>query len=84
MQGKIEECIDQLELLTKQVSQFEMFSDNEQYDELSSSNMRFLLLPAYLGFIITRKQFNSDPNARMIDLNNAEVSIGRLSKSNTI
>ncbi|KAA0201679.1 hypothetical protein HAZT_HAZT007524 [Hyalella azteca] len=52
----IEKCRCALEHLTLLVSQLGLFSDNEGIEELSTPTVKFLLLPALLGYITSRRK----------------------------
>ncbi|XP_053555019.1 immunoglobulin-binding protein 1 [Bombina bombina] len=55
MQNKVKRGIGMLEQATRMVSQLDLFSANEELEELSTSDIKFLLLPALLGSL-TLKQ----------------------------
>lgn len=42
------------EEVTKLVSMVDMFSDNESFEEISTENIKFFLLPALLGTLATK------------------------------
>uniref|UniRef100_A0A915KHZ4 Immunoglobulin-binding protein 1 n=1 Tax=Romanomermis culicivorax TaxID=13658 RepID=A0A915KHZ4_ROMCU len=48
-QDRVKSTIGKLENMTRQVSRLDMFSENENLDELSTYNLRFLMLPALLA-----------------------------------
>lgn len=48
-QGNVKKAMALLEKATRLVSLTNMFSDNESADEISTSNIQYLLLPALLG-----------------------------------
>ncbi|XP_018011827.1 immunoglobulin-binding protein 1 isoform X4 [Hyalella azteca] len=56
LQRDIEKCRCALEHLTLLVSQLGLFSDNEGIEELSTPTVKFLLLPALLGYITSRRK----------------------------
>lgn len=58
----IRQSIRSLELATKLASIASLFSRNEMLDDLPTGSLRFLLLPAYLGYLI--EQMPSDPSHR--------------------
>lgn len=43
-----------LEMITRAVTQMGMFSENESYKELDTSHLRYLLLPAYMAWVVQR------------------------------
>ncbi|KAF2352651.1 TAP42-like protein [Trinorchestia longiramus] len=55
LQTDVEKCRGLLERLTLLVSQLGLFSDNEEIEELPTSSIKFLLLPALLGNITIRR-----------------------------
>ncbi|VDP14934.1 unnamed protein product, partial [Soboliphyme baturini] len=56
---EVEDSILKLEKLTKKISVRNTFSDNEELEEIPTNDLRFLLLPALLGFF-TLKVRNED------------------------
>jgi len=48
-QADVKKCIENFECCTRMVSMLGMFSSNEEIDEVSTGNLRFFLLPAFLG-----------------------------------
>ncbi|XP_077141082.1 immunoglobulin-binding protein 1 [Ranitomeya variabilis] len=55
VQDKVKRGLGLLEQATRMVTQLELFSSNEDLDEISSADIRYLLLPALLG-ALTLKQ----------------------------
>ncbi|XP_071979357.1 immunoglobulin-binding protein 1 [Engystomops pustulosus] len=55
VQDKVKRGIGALEQATRMVSQLQLFSSNEDLEEISSADIRYLLLPALLG-ALTLKQ----------------------------
>ncbi|XP_069842037.1 immunoglobulin-binding protein 1 [Dendropsophus ebraccatus] len=55
VQDKVKRGLGMLEEATRMVSQLQLFSSNEDLDEISSTDIRYLLLPALLG-ALTLKQ----------------------------
>ncbi|XP_040261358.1 immunoglobulin-binding protein 1 [Bufo bufo] len=55
VQDKVKRGLGMLEQATLMVSQLQLFSSNEDLDEISSTDIRYLLLPALLG-ALTLKQ----------------------------
>ncbi|XP_072286543.1 immunoglobulin-binding protein 1 [Pyxicephalus adspersus] len=56
-QDRVKKGLGMLEQATRMVTQLDLFSSNEDLDEISSTDLRFLLLPALLG-ALTLKQTN--------------------------
>jgi len=48
-QQQVNDCIAQTRHLMASVEQLDLYSDNEDFDEISTSDIKFLLLPALLG-----------------------------------
>ncbi|KAG8448175.1 hypothetical protein GDO86_015313 [Hymenochirus boettgeri] len=55
VQGKVKEGLGSLEQATRMVAQLDLFSRNEDLEEISSTDLKYLLLPALLG-ALTLKQ----------------------------
>ncbi|UXI17689.1 Rho GTPase-activating protein [Sarcoptes scabiei] len=68
-QEKVKDAIGELEQLTKNINSLELFSLNESIEELSTNNLKFLLIPAILADF-TMKIHQSD---RVKVLEKAEV-----------
>lgn len=62
VQVKVKRAIMQLEEATRMVNQLNLFSRNEALEEISTTDLKYLLLPALLG-ALTMKQVN--PNKRL-------------------
>lgn len=58
VQVKVKRGIMQLEEATKMVNQLDLFSRNETLEEISTTDLKYLLLPALLG-ALTMKQVNT-------------------------
>lgn len=58
-----------LESIEKRLQSLELFSDNEQIEELSTNNIRFLLLPAFLAWLHQTKR--SKPSQRLVNVQHA-------------
>lgn len=54
-QDKVREATTQLENATHLVNEIGLFSDNEEIDEVTTSHLKFLLLPALLGSLMQKK-----------------------------
>lgn len=50
---KVELAIKKLQDLSQAVKRLELFSANDQIDDLPTSSLRYLLLPAYLAQVIS-------------------------------
>lgn len=57
IQVKVKRGITQLEEATRMVTQLDLFSRNEELEEIATSDLKYLLLPALLG-ALTMKQVN--------------------------
>lgn len=68
-QDKVKECTTRLEQCTRMVSMLGIFSSNEDIEEVSTANLKFFLLPAFLGDL-SLKTTNID---RKTCVNNANV-----------
>ncbi|NXF13565.1 IGBP1 protein, partial [Smithornis capensis] len=55
VQDKVRQGLDALQRATAMVAQLELFSENEELEEIASADLKFLLLPALLG-ALTLKQ----------------------------
>ncbi|XP_043787084.1 immunoglobulin-binding protein 1 [Apis laboriosa] len=70
IQSDIRRTMNMLEDATKLVSIIDMFSQNESFDEVATENIKYFLLPAFLGTLAT-KICNIDD--RMHIINVAEI-----------
>jgi immunoglobulin-binding protein 1 len=52
---------------TRLVSLVNMFSNNESFEEISTENIKYLLLPALLGFLTT-KIYGTDNRIHIVDV----------------
>lgn len=59
VQVKVKRGIMQLEEATKMVSQLGLFSRNEALEEISTTDLKYLLLPALLGALTMKQVYNS-------------------------
>ncbi|KAE9417848.1 hypothetical protein Angca_006045, partial [Angiostrongylus cantonensis] len=71
LQSRIREAIQTLENLTTSVSKLNLFSDNEQVEDLPTSSLCFLLIPCYLG--VAHHNTVTDPSHRAEQLRLAKV-----------
>jgi immunoglobulin-binding protein 1 len=67
--SKLVHTIRLLESLEKRLKSLELFSDNEHIDEVSTTNLRYLLLNAFLGWLYQTKR--SKPSQRFINVQHA-------------
>ncbi|CAK9832091.1 Immunoglobulin-binding protein 1b [Anthophora retusa] len=70
IQSDIKRTMKMLEETTKLVSLVDMFSPNESFEEVATENIKYFLLPAFLG-TLTTKLCNTDD--RMHNVNVAEI-----------
>ena len=49
-QQQLNECIAQARHLMASVEQLDLYSENEDFEEIATSDIKFLLLPALLGW----------------------------------
>lgn len=59
LQRRIVEAVRQLEWATIAASRLDLFSSNEDVEELPTSSLKFLLLPAYLGRLTNKKSVDA-------------------------
>ncbi|KAM3612268.1 uncharacterized protein V6R79_005751 [Siganus canaliculatus] len=59
VQKKVQRGISMLEEATRMVAQLDLFSSNEELEEIATADLRYLLLPALLG-ALSMKQTNRD------------------------
>ncbi|KAL4630841.1 immunoglobulin-binding protein 1, partial [Arapaima gigas] len=57
VQVKVKRAIQMLEEATRMVAQLDLFSENEELEEVATADLKYLLLPALLG-ALTMKQVN--------------------------
>ena len=67
--SKLLHTIRLLETLEKRLQSLELFSDNEHIDEVSTSNLRYLFLNAFLAWLYQTKR--SKPSQRLINVQRA-------------
>ncbi|CAF2357956.1 unnamed protein product [Rotaria sp. Silwood2] len=67
--SKLLHTIRLLESLEKRLQSLELFSDNEYIDELSTTNIRYLLVYAFLAWLYQTKR--SKPSQRLINVQHA-------------
>jgi immunoglobulin-binding protein 1 len=67
--SKLLHTIRLLEALEKRLISLELFSENEQIEEISTTNLRYLLLNAFLGWLHQTKR--SKPSQRLINVQHA-------------
>ena len=49
-----EECLDQLTILFKEVVRQQVFSKNEEFEELKTEDIKFLLIPFYQADMVQK------------------------------
>jgi hypothetical protein len=49
---KLKHCVEQLQQLSRDIERLALFSSNDQVEELPTSSLRFLLVPAYLAYVL--------------------------------
>lgn len=62
-QRRIAEAARQLEWATVSASRLDLFSSNEEIEELPTSSLKFLLLPVYLGRLMNKKSVDAASSA---------------------
>ncbi|CAF1103944.1 unnamed protein product [Adineta ricciae] len=67
--SKLLHTIRLLESLEKRLASLELFSDNEHIDEVSTTNLRYLLLNAFLAWLFQTKR--SKPSQRLVNVQHA-------------
>ena len=67
--SKLLHTIRLLESIEKRLASLELFSDNEYIDEVSTTNLRYLLLNAFLGWLFQTKR--SKPSQRLTNVQHA-------------
>ncbi|NXA05221.1 IGBP1 protein, partial [Sapayoa aenigma] len=77
VQDKVRQGLDALQRATAMVAQLELFSENEELEEIASADLKFLLLPALLG-ALTLKQV--DQSRRLEHLESAREHFLRFLK----
>ncbi|XP_078496293.1 immunoglobulin-binding protein 1 [Lissotriton helveticus] len=70
LQQQVKLGLAKLEQATRMASELDLFSRNEELEELASADLKYLLLPALLG-ALTLKQVN--PSKRLEHVQNAQV-----------
>ncbi|KOC70786.1 Immunoglobulin-binding protein 1 [Habropoda laboriosa] len=70
IQSDVKRTMNMLQEATKLVSIVDMFSSNESFEEVATENIKYFLLPAFLG-TLTTKICNTDD--RMHNVNVAEI-----------
>ncbi|NWR66132.1 IGBP1 protein, partial [Bucorvus abyssinicus] len=77
VQEKVRRGLDALQRAAAMVAQLELFSENEELDEIASADLKYLLLPALLG-ALTLKQV--DLSRRLEHLESARAHFWRFLK----
>nr|XP_004661507.2 immunoglobulin-binding protein 1-like [Jaculus jaculus] len=68
IQDKVVKGLDQLEKAAEMLSQLDLFSRNEDLEEIASTDLKYLMVPAFQG-VLTMKQVN--PSKRLDHLQQA-------------
>lgn len=58
LKAKLKDCIERLQSLCSDVEDLSLFSINDQIEDLPTSLLRFLLIHAYLAYIMQEIQVN--------------------------
>ncbi|XP_068812931.1 immunoglobulin-binding protein 1 isoform X2 [Struthio camelus] len=74
VQDKVRRGLDALQQAAAMVAQLDLFSENEDVEEIASADLRYLLLPALLG-ALTLRQVN--PSKRLEHLEDARAHFWR-------
>ncbi|XP_076821923.1 immunoglobulin-binding protein 1-like [Clavelina lepadiformis] len=61
-QNSVKKCLQTLNFLSQTVRELSMFSDNEDFEEVATSDLRYFVLPALKATLIQKKQ--TDINGR--------------------
>ncbi|XP_074003965.1 immunoglobulin-binding protein 1 isoform X2 [Numenius arquata] len=77
VQDKVRQGLDALQRATAMVAQLDLFSENEELEEIASADLKYLLLPALLG-ALTLKQV--DLSRRLEHLESARAQFWRFLK----
>ena len=67
--SKLLHTIRLFESIEKRLLSLELFSDNEHVDEVSTNNLRYLLVPPFLAWLYQSKR--SKPSQRLINVQHA-------------
>lgn len=67
--SKLVHTIRLLESLDKRLISLELFSDNEEVDEISTTNLRYLLINPFLAWLYQSKR--SKPSQRLVNVQHA-------------
>lgn len=70
LQDKVKRAITILEQATRMVTQLDLFSRNEELEEIATVDLKYLLLPAFLGALALK---GSDMSKREAQLQSARV-----------
>lgn len=71
MKEKLRYCIEKLQSLNLDIERLSLFSTNDQIEELPTSTIRYLLVPAYLAYVLEEIQVELDK--RKVYLTTAKV-----------
>ncbi|VDK47502.1 unnamed protein product [Anisakis simplex] len=71
MQGRLKECKEKLENLTREVCARDLFSKNETVEDIPTASLQYLLLPSYLATAI--QNIIVEPEQRVEALDQAKI-----------
>ncbi|NXH22183.1 IGBP1 protein, partial [Bucco capensis] len=77
VQEKVRQGLDALQRATAMVAQLDLFSENEELEEIASADLKYLLLPALLGAMILKQV---DLSRRLEHLESARAHFWRFLK----
>ena len=68
---KLRNCIENLQSLSKTIELLSLFSTNDQIEELPTSSIRYLLVPAYMGYVLQEVQMEIEKRAAYLKASKA-------------
>uniref|UniRef100_A0A915MGL4 Uncharacterized protein n=1 Tax=Meloidogyne javanica TaxID=6303 RepID=A0A915MGL4_MELJA len=69
---KLKNCIERLQLVSRTVESLSLFSTNDQVEELPTTSLRYLLVPAYFAYVL--QEINVEIGKRPVYLKSAKAS----------
>nr|CAD2189881.1 unnamed protein product [Meloidogyne enterolobii] len=69
---KLKNCIERLQLMSRTVESLSLFSTNDQVEELPTTSLRYLLVPAYFAYVL--QEINVEIGKRPVYLKSAKAS----------